>query len=820
MKQMYFFIATFLCCNLVMYAQNRTLLWQKLQQNPSTQQHLKSSTANQLEVIDPYKIADTYSINAVFDESNNIIYYYSSGYIKGINVHTKNEVFTSLQLDAPSHYPSFIEVDSTNNCLYYGFTIIGDTDDRIYKCDLTNGNWNHVATLACNFDAEIYNGSLYVSGLGYSNWTGVNDKNSIWILDTSGNNNHTKVIEIPGNSCGLTISSSGDIVCGSYDLSNAQYGVYLWSASQVQFAQIQNIYLNTSQASKLSDLPNGIYDCEFDHANNLFWNTNNFSTGSSIEQWNGTYGSGSNGTTIATQNAGGWLSMLKAKGDMTQSNLSNLLFVGGTTDGITSITKENTLSAFLKSSQEDYTPQFISEILDYSPAPGQFINTNIGSHETAEKLIGGAIQIGQLLSLGSFGGSITVGFDHPIINDANNPYGIDFTVFGNPFLGSSEAGIVQVMKDENKNGLPDDTWYELKGSDHYLSTTQENFSVTFTNPHGKENVPYVTSEGVNDSVYYMGSFHTQEHYPSAEYFPNINQSSITTLGTRLKSRTAIHDFVINYYFDYGYADNREIQRTSPLYIPDNPYTLDVIEGCGGDAFDINWAIDKDGNHKDLDQIDFVRVYNGILQHGNALGEISTEISGIATVKPDPTITGRTDVIISSCPKNVGKYPVQKKSLWYVNKSFTFESFVISKGFLNEDQRIVWESSDPSIATITANGVLTGKKVGEVTVTATWQKDKTLTRSFVVVISDDVHTSITDITSPDLIAYPNPAINFLQIKGVNQASVKLFNVAGYLTLQQENYNAQEKIDISNLPVGIYLLQVKQGNTIKTSKLIKQ
>lgn len=61
-----------------------------------------------------------------------------------------------------------------------------------------------------------------------------------------------------------------------------------------------------------------------------------------------------------------------------------------------------------------------------------------------------------------FRGYIIVGFDHSIPNSGNQ---YDFCVQGNAFDGSSEPGIVWVMQDINGNGLPDDEWYELKGSE-------------------------------------------------------------------------------------------------------------------------------------------------------------------------------------------------------------------------------------------------------------------------------------------------------------------------------------------------------------------
>ena len=76
---------------------------------------------------------------------------------------------------------------------------------------------------------------------------------------------------------------------------------------------------------------------------------------------------------------------------------------------------------------------------------------------------------GDYVSLGGFGGAIVVGFDHSIANDGDYNFAVKNSVYSN----YSEPGIVWVMQDENGNGLPDDTWYELKGSDYSTQTNPE-----------------------------------------------------------------------------------------------------------------------------------------------------------------------------------------------------------------------------------------------------------------------------------------------------------------------------------------------------------
>ena len=61
---------------------------------------------------------------------------------------------------------------------------------------------------------------------------------------------------------------------------------------------------------------------------------------------------------------------------------------------------------------------------------------------------------------------------------------------------------------------------------------------------------------------------------------------------------------------YGYAD--ACPATDSLY----------------SSFDINWAVDDEGNQVVLDHIDFIRVKTGIFQYCGWLGETSTEVSSV------------------------------------------------------------------------------------------------------------------------------------------------------------------------------------------------
>ncbi|MBN2697546.1 MAG: T9SS type A sorting domain-containing protein [Bacteroidales bacterium] len=275
--------------------------------------------------------------------------------------------------------------------------------------------------------------------------------------------------------------------------------------------------------------------------------------------------------------------------------------------------------------------QYIYEILEYRPAPGQFINSAAGTREAAESVVGG---INGLVSLGAFGGYLIFRFEHPVANDPGNPFGIDFTIFGNPAGNWSEPGIVSVMKDLNGNNLPDDTWYELAGSAYGTDRSDTGYAVTYINP-GKETATDVSWEDNRGGAgfVYANATHTQPYYPAADLFPEISRSAYTLAGTRIVAEpdSSGSMLILPPVLGFGYADNQP-RGVAPYTIPDNPLTGE-IEGAGGDPMDISWAVDHTGTPVALDTIHFIKVHSAVNGHAGALGEVSTEISGAALVLP-------------------------------------------------------------------------------------------------------------------------------------------------------------------------------------------
>ena len=264
-------------------------------------------------------------------------------------------------------------------------------------------------------------------------------------------------------------------------------------------------------------------------------------------------------------------------------------------------------------------------VYDWTPAPGQFINETLPGTDWSsattlhDACVWAKARLDERLfvSLGGFGGYIVVGFDHSIVNTGS---GYEIGVLGNAFnsgMGhSNEPGIVYVMKDTNGNGQPDDTWYELRGSDTFADGTIQNYSVTYYRPVGDcMPVKWVDIFGQNGEIPYVEMFHKQSSY----YPVWVTPDSYTLSGTCLSPRNGQDPSTGNWSndpFDWGYADNRGSDNIS---YQDNP-------NCN--RFRISDAIDKNGNSVNLPYIDFVKIQTGVNSASGWLGEVSTEVLGV------------------------------------------------------------------------------------------------------------------------------------------------------------------------------------------------
>ncbi len=274
---------------------------------------------------------------------------------------------------------------------------------------------------------------------------------------------------------------------------------------------------------------------------------------------------------------------------------------------------------------------YVSKVFDYTPAPGQFINdTEKGgfagqtTYDEANAFAAARLQSNRFVSLGSWGGYIIAGFDHSIMSDG----GSEIAVKGNQMDTSSEPGIIWVMQDTNGNGLPDDEWFELRGSETGKPETRQHHAVVYTRPSAAHaSSPWLTIEGEEGTVDYLGTYHPQSYY----YPAWVESDRLTLYGTRLASRTWRDESVPTEYwlndpFGWGYADNYGCDREENWTPSDNP-ALDSRSVVT--YHHISNAMNADGTPADLAWIDFIKIQTGVLDKAGWLGENSTSIIGIA-----------------------------------------------------------------------------------------------------------------------------------------------------------------------------------------------
>ena len=462
------------------------------------------------------------------------------------------------------------------------------------------------------------------------------------------------------------------------------------------------------------------------------------------------------------------------------------------------------------------TMDYIAEVLEYVPAPGQLTNSPPwGIPESAQSLIG---KTDGTMCLGPFGGHVTFKFDHPVENHPDNPFGIDFTIFGNAMQDFSEPGIVSVMNDENNNGQADDTWYELAGSDHWFSTTIDNYEVAYTNPMQPfaADVPWADNQG-NSGFIFANAYHTQPYYPDHDSFPSIDPVEYALGGTLIKDAadTSNPGLVKSYKRAFGYADN-QVRGNAPYTRPDNPYTPQV-ENSGGDAFDIAWAIDKEGNYVDLDQIHFIKVHTAAMGNAGWLGELSTDITGAVDVEPDISITGPIEIVV-----------IKDLPTLITSDEYPLEAFAFHGGRLLPDEHITWETNKPW-ASVNLDNVLLLTDSGELEIRASLTSNPSIQATVSVMV--ELSSSITDHPAgAEFRIFPNPCRDKIQITSskfqINSKfqtiNIQIIDLFGRLVevfdMEHGTWNTEH--DISHLPSGVYLIRIQAGHRIGTQKLIIQ
>lgn len=254
--------------------------------------------------------------------------------------------------------------------------------------------------------------------------------------------------------------------------------------------------------------------------------------------------------------------------------------------------------------KEQETGNFLVKVFEYVYAPGQHAQIALMS-DTAK--ITGDPEDNSFIYLGGYGGYLTASFR----TDVKNDLGDDFAVWALK-SASAEPAIVWVMEDANGDNLPNETWYELKGSEYENSTREYSVSyektdscVNWSDNLGGSGVLIPGYGALNSSIWWWPATTTSKITLSGSLLPNVMMDTDTT--------ESQHWEPVEIGFNWGYAEN----------LLGEDYNKDQ----GYNSFDISNAVDSDGKAVQLSQIRFIKIQSAVFQIAGWLNEISPEIKG-------------------------------------------------------------------------------------------------------------------------------------------------------------------------------------------------
>lgn len=327
---------------------------------------------------------------------------------------------------------------------------------------------------------------------------------------------------------------------------------------------------------------------------------------------------------------------------------------------------------------------FADRVLDYTPAPGQFINANNSQGFAFNNPIaalgapigGGTVAAdnSKLVTLGGFGGSITLGFPTTVLDDPRNPYGVDAIVFGNalyvannPTRRFAEPATIEISLDVNNNNIPDDPWFLIAPPPVPLPTqpfTRDSLRpppTAATKPSllfPPSPASALRSQAWDNTTATSTPPVELSWYPTPAVLPTAGDSYTTSAfelsaalaqtvvahsqgpSAQIEEHLGLADFTPTLALGDTNADNivdNPNALTFDFYTtPDNPFRVGITPGSGGgDAFDIAWAVDpQTGDAANLPGFDFIRITTAVDVIVPLFSEKSTELSGVADVAPN------------------------------------------------------------------------------------------------------------------------------------------------------------------------------------------
>jgi hypothetical protein len=182
-----------------------------------------------------------------------------------------------------------------------------------------------------------------------------------------------------------------------------------------------------------------------------------------------------------------------------------------------------------------------------------------------------------------------------------------YKIEGNAFSAWHEAGVVWLQEDRNGNGLPDETWYELRGGDDddaaWRGKITRRYALTYIKGSETDAIINQYNQLIRP-VYWADAKGRAGRIPGG--FPDkywgVQGNKVTYTATLLR-------------------DDGKIATGSYAGLVPMPGYVDAL----GDTFYVNKAMRADGTAVALSAVKFIKVQTGVFRYGGLFGDVSTEI---------------------------------------------------------------------------------------------------------------------------------------------------------------------------------------------------
>ncbi|MFO7658757.1 MAG: DUF4465 domain-containing protein [Bacteroidales bacterium] len=708
-----------------------------------------------------YKTKDilvNYQGFATFEVHDSLLYANDGDTIRCFNLKTEQQIRRYGKPSGYTSWPSFLTISPNGKEIWAGFTNPGNTDDRIYSINIESGVWDLQAHLSGNFDLEFLNDNILVSGLNSSDWQ---DPASVFLLDTTGADNHRRIIETGGSSAGLAADAKGNVYYGTnFYSTSGPNALYRWdSAAVAEVIHNTGDTLKPGDAIKLTDLPNAAYDCEVDTAGNILFNINSPSSDKVLAVWNGTSGDGFNFDTLAlTADGMDWLTMIKTCGNVLDHTNGNGVYI---------LSVARPVAKVQRSAPPKLALPF-DIISAFEEDAGIEINLNNHFTDTDD----------------------TVAFSYEIISNSH-----DIVASGS--ISNDSLLIINILKAGQTN-----IW--VKATSNHLSVTEKITVGVQPEIYGNYVVTDFENLALAQESYWNGSDSSGGFASGLATFANShsggfwegwaysNTSDVATTGY-FNQYSAItgagFDTLASDGKNYGVAyvaTDWITATTKPLPLSYSDSKSHLVKGL--------YVTNSAYAALSMEQGDaFAKKFGG--EDGNDPDYLKLSVWG----KKDGTETDTIDFYLADYRFNDNKKD-------YIVKTWQW----IELSSLGMTDTLLFDLTSSDVGMFGINTPLY------------FNVDNIYIVPDSLTVTITPATVIENLPFANAVLYPNPSNGIFRVKtNFNETfAVRVYSLNGNLVYFKEDYSNNVEIDISNQPSGQYFIYIENGGEIYTQSLIKE